>query len=453
MSSSVIAVHGGAWAIPDTLVDDSCAGVAEAASHGYEVLEGTGGNALDAVEAAVRTLERNPAFDAGFGAVLNEAGEVELDAVIMDGKHLRSGAVAALGPTLHPVSVARLVMDSSDHALLVGPGATAFAVEKGISMVPAEELVTAAARAEWLEMAKFPNSVNRLFNDPAQTGHDTVGAVAMDRHGNFAAATSAAASRSSALAVSVIPNRRRRLLADNTLGRFRRRATGVHPAVHPRQPHLTRAQRRQREPRGASPRQRHRGRLSRRDVGASRGMRRRDLPQPNGELGISFTTERMAWAMRSTRSGGVRCDIDRAAARGAGAGADGLVELVDVGHPRTRVRPRLVSQGEGRASEWDGSVDRPKGHGQGEVPLSGRGAWCGEPVGCIWCNEVTICTIYSTVVELTHCVYGYGSRYSYSFSRLGVPLPLHLHLLACPTRHANTEQPWEQLDTTAERVR
>lgn len=351
MSSSVIAVHGGAWAIPDTLVDDSCAGVAEAASHGYEVLEGTGGNALDAVEAAVRTLERNPAFDAGFGAVLNEAGEVELDAVIMDGKHLRSGAVAALGPTLHPVSVARLVMDSSDHALLVGPGATAFAVEHGISMVPAEELVTAAARAEWLEMAKFPNSVNRLFNDPAQTGHDTVGAVAMDRHGNFAAATSTGGITFKRVGrVGDSPIVGAGCLADNTLGAIS--TTGHGESIL----RFTLGSRILHALSDGSENGEERYPVSA-TVGACLdemwarlgGCGGAICLSPTGELGISFTTERMAWAMRSTRSGGVRCGIDRAAARGAGAGADGLVELVDVGHPRTEWPRPQARQPRGRA--------------------------------------------------------------------------------------------------------
>ena len=100
------------------------AGVAAAANAGYARL---GESALDAVEAAVRSLEADPAFNAGRGASLNAAGEVELDSVIMDGRTLGAGAVAAIGPVAHPVSVARLLMQHTEHVLLVGSGATAFA--------------------------------------------------------------------------------------------------------------------------------------------------------------------------------------------------------------------------------------------------------------------------------------------------------------------------------------
>lgn len=182
----VIVVHGGAWAVPDALCDASVAGVKAAADRGYSVLEA--GSALDAVEAAVRSLEEDPAFDAGRGAVLNAAGSVELDAVIMDGRDLSVGAVAALGPVLHPVSVARKVMEKSEHCLLVGDGATAFAREHGEPILTPEDLVTEAARTEWAAMAAYPTTVSSLFN--TQGAHDTVGAVALDAHGNVAAATS-----------------------------------------------------------------------------------------------------------------------------------------------------------------------------------------------------------------------------------------------------------------------
>ena len=95
MPSPVLVVHGGAWAIPDSLTEASVRGVEAAARAGWEVLVNSG-SALDAVEAATRVLEDDESFDAGRGAVLNENGEVELDAVIMDGRDLDSGAVAAL---------------------------------------------------------------------------------------------------------------------------------------------------------------------------------------------------------------------------------------------------------------------------------------------------------------------------------------------------------------------
>ena len=190
-----IAVHGGAWAIPDHLVGASLRGVHEACEVGGDVLRTTE-SALSAVEAAVRVLEADPAFDAGHGAVLNAAGEVELDAILMDGRDLRVGAVAAMGPVMHPVSVARLVMEQTEHALLVGEGANAFAREQGIPLLDAHELVTDAARAEYEEMAAYRTSVRSLFNNNPSAaagtttlGHDTVGAVAIDAHGHVAAAT------------------------------------------------------------------------------------------------------------------------------------------------------------------------------------------------------------------------------------------------------------------------
>jgi beta-aspartyl-peptidase (threonine type) len=161
----IIAVHGGAWAIPDDLRDASLAGVAAAADAGHAALEES---ALDAVEAAVRVLEADPVFNAGRGASLNSVGEVELDAVIMDGRTLGAGAVAAIGPVRHPVSVARRLMEQTEHVLLVGAGATAFAREAGFTIVPADELVTEAARAEWAQLDAYGTSVNTLYNTAAR---------------------------------------------------------------------------------------------------------------------------------------------------------------------------------------------------------------------------------------------------------------------------------------------
>ena len=188
-----IVVHGGAWAIPDALREASLEGVRAAAEAGFSCLEHSG-SALDAVEAAVNCLEANPAFNAGRGASLNKAGEVELDAVIVDGRTLAAGAVAGLGPVLHPVSVARKVMEQTEHVLLVGPGATAFAVEMGVPILDPSVLVTPEARAEWDSIAAFNQTVSTFYNTeravPPPPGHDTVGAVALDAHGDLAAATS-----------------------------------------------------------------------------------------------------------------------------------------------------------------------------------------------------------------------------------------------------------------------
>lgn len=182
----VIIIHGGAWAIPDAYKDATQAAVRQAASIGYELLKQSK-SALDAVEAAVRHLEDDPILDAGTGSCLTEEGTVEMDAAIMyeTASGLRSGAVAAISNTPNPVSVARAVMDRTQHCLVVGRGADAFASHIGMAGATTQQLVTPEAQKEWKNLRRFGNAVQTLFN-----GHDTVGAVAMDVHGNLACATS-----------------------------------------------------------------------------------------------------------------------------------------------------------------------------------------------------------------------------------------------------------------------
>ncbi|PXF45169.1 Isoaspartyl peptidase/L-asparaginase [Gracilariopsis chorda] len=182
----VIIVHGGAWAIPDADKNATEASVRRAASIGYELLKQSN-SSLDAVEAAVRHLEDDPLFDAGTGSCLTEEGTVEMDAAIMHepASGLRSGAVAAISNTANPVSVARAVMEKTQHCLVVGRGADAFANHMGMAGATPQQLVTAEAQKEWKNLRRFGNAVQTLFN-----GHDTVGAVAMDVYGNLACATS-----------------------------------------------------------------------------------------------------------------------------------------------------------------------------------------------------------------------------------------------------------------------
>jgi L-asparaginase / beta-aspartyl-peptidase len=191
-----IVVHGGAWAIPDADVPDTTAGLKAATSAGYAILA-AGGSALDAVEAAVRVLERLPVFDAGVGSVLNACEEVECDALIVDGNTLASGGVIGLNNVLHPVSVARRLMETTPHALIAGTGAREFA--STVAATAGEcceeaDLVTPAARAEWLQKRTFVGTVEAVFagneGDAGASGHDTVGAVALDCTGRLAAATS-----------------------------------------------------------------------------------------------------------------------------------------------------------------------------------------------------------------------------------------------------------------------
>lgn len=166
-----IIVHGGAgaWKLDSDRLPTAVTACQEAAQRGHKILL-AGGSALDAVEAATRILEDCPALDAGHGSYLNSAGEVEMDAIIMDGETLNMGAVAAIQRVANPISLARLVMTETEHHLLVGQGAEAFADQMSFPRCSAEQLVASAqAMAE-------------------TTG--TVGAVAIDQNGNLATATS-----------------------------------------------------------------------------------------------------------------------------------------------------------------------------------------------------------------------------------------------------------------------
>ncbi len=174
-----IIVHGGAGADPTDGVDELRDGVRAAAEAGWRILS-DGGRALDAVEAAVRTLEDLPRFNAGRGSVLNTAGAVEMDASIMDGDRLDCGAVAAVTGIANPVSLARRVLADGRHVLLVADGALAFARAVGLPECDPQTLITDRQRRRWAA----PQSAE------ATAIKGTVGAVALDRHGTSAAATS-----------------------------------------------------------------------------------------------------------------------------------------------------------------------------------------------------------------------------------------------------------------------
>ncbi len=184
-----IAIHGGAGTMSaDQLGNDGGAayraGLAEALDAGYAVLE-SGGSSLDAVGTAVRLLEDNPLFNAGRGAVLTHDGGVELDASIMDGRHLRAGAVAGLRHVRNPVDLARRVMEASPHVMLHGAGAEEFAIEQGFTLVPNTWFQTPLRRAQLERVLQGRTQpVNEL------QGLGTVGAVALDQRGDLAAATS-----------------------------------------------------------------------------------------------------------------------------------------------------------------------------------------------------------------------------------------------------------------------
>ncbi|MCX7671711.1 MAG: isoaspartyl peptidase/L-asparaginase [Anaerolineae bacterium] len=183
-----IVVHGGAWDIPAALQADHVAGCRTAAEAGWAVLA-AGGSALDAVEAAVRVLEDDPVFDAGRGSHLNQDGEVELDAGMMDGRTLMAGAVAAVKHVANPISLARRVLHDSPHVFLVAAGAERFAREVGLPLCDGTELVVERERRAWAERV-----AQMVAPDPRAAfqaaGSDTVGAVALDAAGNLAAGNS-----------------------------------------------------------------------------------------------------------------------------------------------------------------------------------------------------------------------------------------------------------------------
>ena len=173
-----IIVHGGAgeWKAKAERKDEAIAACAAAAEAGRAILL-SGGSALDAVEAAVIILEDCPTLDAGRGSYPNAEGDVEMDALIMDGQALSMGAIAAIRRVRHPISLARRVMLDSGHNFLVGAGADAFADSIGFPRCEVEDLLVPAREPE-------------LISEATPALGDTVGAVALDRYGNLAAATS-----------------------------------------------------------------------------------------------------------------------------------------------------------------------------------------------------------------------------------------------------------------------
>ena len=206
-TSPILLVHGGAWAIPDALRAAHEAGVRAALTTGYALLT-QGASALDAIEAAVATLEDDDTFDAGRGAFLTRDGRVQLDALLMDGQTLRAGGVACVERIRNPIRAARLVLEQSPHVYFVAQGAEAFAASQGMPLIDNSDLVIDRERAHLAEAQRkeqaglpdltfagiseafAPQALPAKTDFPGLDSHDTVGAVALDTHGNLAAATS-----------------------------------------------------------------------------------------------------------------------------------------------------------------------------------------------------------------------------------------------------------------------
>ena len=204
--NAVIAIHGGAGTLTrSALTPEQERAYLDALDHvlegGQRILE-AGGSALDAVSEAVVRLEDCPLFNAGKGAVFTQDGTHELDAAIMDGRTRAAGAVACVNSLRNPVRAARAVLEDGRHVLLVGAGAEAFARERGLATVSADYYFTEARHAQWLRSCEQATR-DLLDHDAAARQHlaaeapidpehklGTVGAVALDIHGNLAAATS-----------------------------------------------------------------------------------------------------------------------------------------------------------------------------------------------------------------------------------------------------------------------
>jgi beta-aspartyl-peptidase (threonine type) len=201
--SFTLVIHGGAGNITPAIMNAEqeaqyTEGLKSALDSGYAVLS-KGGTALDAVTAAIVTLEDNPLFNAGRGAVFTKKGLNEMDAAIMDGSNLAAGAIAGVRNIKNPITLAKEVMLHSGHVFLSGSGAAEFALNQGIEMAPDEYFFNKARYDQWVEIRdsdfyqldhKEDNLKGPMPVANADHKFGTVGAAALDIHGNIAAGTS-----------------------------------------------------------------------------------------------------------------------------------------------------------------------------------------------------------------------------------------------------------------------
>ncbi|HEU4717244.1 MAG TPA: isoaspartyl peptidase/L-asparaginase [Bacteroidia bacterium] len=191
MKKTSLCIHGGAGVITrgslsPELEKEYRRGLEDAMTCGLKILS-SGGNAIDAVEAAVVSLEDNPLFNAGKGSVLTHEGVCEMDAALMDGSTGKAGSVAGVTTIKNPVRLARLVMERSAHVMLAGKGAEEFARTNGAEEMPADYFLTELRKQQW---EKMKNSDSVSLDHDGNKKFGTVGAVALDTNGNLAAATS-----------------------------------------------------------------------------------------------------------------------------------------------------------------------------------------------------------------------------------------------------------------------
>ncbi|MBK7394585.1 MAG: isoaspartyl peptidase/L-asparaginase [Chloracidobacterium sp.] len=191
MAKIALAIHGGAGTIlksqmTTALEAEYRSGLDTALRIGWQILE-RGGSSLDAVEATVCSLEDFPLFNAGRGSVFTHEGKQEMDACIMDGHNLKAGAVAFVKNIKNPVSLARLVMQRTEHVLLAGEGANQFAEQIGVHTEPDEYFFT---EHRWLQLQEAMAEGRVQLDHAVAKPIGTVGAVACDINGHLAAATS-----------------------------------------------------------------------------------------------------------------------------------------------------------------------------------------------------------------------------------------------------------------------
>ncbi|MFW9855010.1 MAG: isoaspartyl peptidase/L-asparaginase [Candidatus Thorarchaeota archaeon] len=186
-----VIIHGGAWNIPENLVDAHVKGVRRACVEASEILEDGDGIALDAAEHAITLMEKNPTFDAGKGSFVNQIAEVEMDAIIATDDY-KIGSVAAIQNVTNPVKVARLVMEKTDHIMLVGKGANLFAQEMGVPEVQPQDLLIGREleRYHSIKEKKHYQPKDAFRNKGRPDRHGTVGCVCLDQAGSFCVAVS-----------------------------------------------------------------------------------------------------------------------------------------------------------------------------------------------------------------------------------------------------------------------
>jgi beta-aspartyl-peptidase (threonine type) len=199
MSVFTMAVHGGSGTIlkKDMSEEDEQAyihGLDDALKTSYIILE-KGGSAMEAIESAIICLENNALFNAGKGSVFSHSGTQEMDAAIMDGSNLKAGAVAGVRNIRNPIQLAKAVMEKSGHVFLSGDGALEFAKEQGIPTEADEYFFSQFRYDQWMSIRDtkdyaLDHSKRNIEDLTVEKKMGTVGAVACDKYGNLAAATS-----------------------------------------------------------------------------------------------------------------------------------------------------------------------------------------------------------------------------------------------------------------------